>query len=62
MTGNNLDDAGFGSGFNGEVVFESYLSENFSFETNVGSFAIPSSCLTYLKRNTVTIGTRLFLV
>jgi outer membrane protein W len=34
----DLDDAGIGSGFNGELGFGSYFSKNFSFEAGVGYF------------------------
>ena len=34
----DLDDAGIGSGFNGEVSFGSYFSKNFSYETSFGYF------------------------
>ena len=34
----DLDDAGIGSGVNGEFVFGTYLLKNFSYETSVGYF------------------------
>ena len=34
----DLDDAGIGSGFNGELSYGTYFSENFSYEINFGYF------------------------